>query len=107
MGAEVEYFGNWMRWRSIGENRSKTVKFETAIKRVFKVMAEAVIFICSWELKYAFMYGNFRELEDGSKELSCQGESGEVEERDANFGAHRLKAGLVRKAPLMNRTAEF
>jgi len=34
------------------------------------------------------MYGNFRELEDGSKELSCQGESAEVEGRDANFGAY-------------------
>jgi len=38
-------------------------------------------------MKYAFMYGNFRELENGIKELSCQGESAEIEGRDANFGA--------------------
>jgi len=72
--------------RSIGENRSEAVKFESAIKRVFKVVAEAVILICQWGVKYAFMYGNFTELEDGSKELSCQGGSAQVEGRDANFG---------------------
>ena len=54
MGAEVEFFGNWVRvsiiceepWRSRGENRSEAVEFESAIKRVFEVVAEAVIFIC-------------------------------------------------------------
>ena len=64
------------------------MEFESAIKRVFKVvLAEVVIFNCQWGVKYAFMYGNFRELEDGSEELSCQGESAEVERGDANFDA--------------------
>jgi len=56
-------------WRSIGE--SETVEFESAIKRVFKVVSETVIFNCYWGVN-AFMYGNFRKLEDSSKELSCQ-----------------------------------
>jgi len=50
--------------------------------------------------------GNFRELEDGSKELSCRGEAAEVE-TGMPTSSHRLRAGLVRKAPVMNRTAEF
>jgi len=50
MRAEVEFFGNWVRvekpWRSRGENRIETVEFERAIKRVFEVVAETVIFNC-------------------------------------------------------------
>jgi len=57
-----------------------TVEFESVIERVFKVVAEAVIFICLWGVKYTFMHGNSRELKDGSKELS--GESAEVERRE-------------------------
>jgi len=49
------------------------------------------------------MYENFKELEDGSKEL---GESAEIE-GGMPTPAHRLKAGLVQKASVMNRTAEF
>ena len=54
MEAEVEFFGlgkseyHFWRceklWRSRGENRSEAVEFEIAVKRVSKVMAEAVIF---------------------------------------------------------------
>jgi len=33
-------------WRGRGENRTEAVEFESAIKIVFKVVAEAVIFIC-------------------------------------------------------------
>ena len=63
------------QWRSRRENRSETVEFKSAIKRVLKVVAEAVIFNCWWGPS---MYRNFKELEDGSEELSCQGESTEV-----------------------------
>jgi len=81
---EREYHFCWCEkpWRSRGENRSEA-EFESAIERVFKVVAEAVIFIYKWGVKYAFM---FRELEDGSKELSYQCELAGVEGRDANFG---------------------
>ena len=52
------------------------------------------------------MYRNFRELEDGVRNLAVR-----VSRRKFRGGmptsAHRLKAGLVRKAPVMNRIAEF
>ena len=52
------------------------------------------------------MYVNFRELEDGSEELDCQSESPEIE-GGMPTSALGLKAGLVRKAPIVNRTAEL
>jgi len=52
------------------------------------------------------MYENFRELENGSKNLAVR-----VSRRKFKGGmptsAHRLKAELVRKAPAMNRIAEL
>ena len=49
MGAEVEFFGNWVRvsiifgsvceepWRSRGENGSEAGESDSAIKRVFRL----------------------------------------------------------------------
>ena len=56
MGAEFEFFGNWVRVSiifggvkshgGVEVNRSEAVEFVSAIKRDFKDVAEAVIFNC-------------------------------------------------------------
>ena len=47
------------------------------------------------------VYRNFRKLDGGGKELSCKSRVGML------ASAHRLNAGLVRKAPVEKPIAEF